>query len=102
MKKGYKFTDKKQSPMGISSSIIGIIAVGLIIYGINVSFKADGYGGSIIGILGSISMVLSAVGLVLGLRSFKNDDVFYLFSWFGSIINSISLIFTLSMILIGI
>jgi len=99
--KGYKFTDKKQSKMGMISTIIGIIALVLICYAVHLSFLADGKGSEIIGVFGSIGMLLSIVGMILGLRSFKNDDVFYLFSWTGTIINILIVLFTGSMVLIG-
>ncbi|MBE5940200.1 MAG: hypothetical protein E7266_07360 [Lachnospiraceae bacterium] len=100
--KGYKFTNKKQSKMGIFSTILAIASIAMIGYGIDVSFDADGKGGVIIGILAFVSFLFSMLGTVLGIRSFKDDDVFYLFSWLGSVLNIIIFIFCLSMFLIGV
>ncbi len=100
--KGYKFTDKKQSRMGMASTFLGAISVALIGYGINVSFNADGKAGTLVGVLALASFVISAIGVVLGIRSFKDDDVFYIFCWIGTIVNILAFVFCLSMFLIGV
>lgn len=102
MGKGYKFTDKKHSLLGIISTIIGIIAVGLIVYSIYISFKADGNGGILVGQLGTVGFICAIIGMIIGLVSFKNDDVFYMFCWMGSILNILVVLFTTGMIMIGI
>ena len=96
--KGYKFTDKKQSRMGMVSTFLGAISVALI----NVSFNADGKAGTLVGVLALASFVISAIGVVLGIRSFKDDDVFYIFCWIGTIVNILAFVFCLSMFLIGV
>lgn len=100
--KGYKFTDKKQSRMGMVSTLMAALSIGMLYYGINVSFKADGNGGIIVGVLALVSFVLSLTGVILGIRSFKDDDVFYLFCWIGTVLNIVIFIFCLSMFLIGV
>ncbi len=100
--KGYKFTDKKQSKMGMVSTFFGALSIGMLGYGINTSFEADGKAGAIVGVLALISFLCSIVGVVLGIKSFKDDDVFYLFSWIGTVVNIIIFVFCLSMFLIGV
>ena len=100
--KGYKFTDKKQSRMGMVSTVLGVAAVFMLGYGVNISFEADGKGGEIVGVLALVSFLFSMLGVILGIRSFKDDDVFYLFSWIGTVVNIVVFIFCLSMFLIGV
>lgn len=101
-KKKYKFTDKKISRGGVVSSLFAVVSIVLVCIGIYVSFKAKGNGGSIVGILGLAAALLSFVGFIVGVRSFKNENVFLGFPWFGVVVNAITLIFMMCIILIGV
>lgn len=48
----YKFSDKRQSLGGIISTIMGLLALASLIYGVYISFKAEGYAGLKVGSLG--------------------------------------------------
>lgn len=100
--KKYKFTDKKISRGGILSSLFAVFAVVLIYIGVYISYKADGNGGMNVGLLGMGAFVLSLTGLIVGVKSFKKEDVFLGFPWFGVVSNAIIWIFMLCIILIGI
>lgn len=93
----YMFTNKSYAVGGIISSIMAILAVGCFLFGIMQSFERRGNGGEMVGLLGTLSLIFAIVGAVLGIRSFKEEDKFYNFSWFGSIINCVM---ALGMILI--
>ena len=81
------YTDKKHAVKGIIATFLAIAA--LIIFGILVyiSFKNRGEAGIIIGSLALISILLGAVGLILGLMSFKEENKYKLFSYIGSFVN---------------
>ena len=81
------YTDKKHAVKGIIATFLAIAA--LIIFGILVyiSFKSRGEAGIIIGSLALISILLGAVGLILGLMSFKEENKYKLFSYIGSFVN---------------
>lgn len=98
----YKFTDKNQSIGGIFSSIIAFVAMGLFAAGVWIAFHNKGNGGLIIGLLGLVSFLLSGIGISIGVKSFQEDEIFYHFSWIGTISNAIIFIGMFVVILIGI
>lgn len=102
MRHKYKFTDKHNTLGGKVASMLGILAAALVIYGLYISFKAKGNGGTTVGIFGTLAFLCSTVGLLIGLSSFKEEDKFYFLSWLGTIICGIVWISICGMIAIGI
>lgn len=100
-KKSYKFTNKKQSVRGIISTIYFVMAVGLIVYAIVLSFKAKGNGGVAVGALGMEALIVSVAGVAMGIYSFKEEEVFLKFPWIGTVGNTIVCLFLLGAILVG-
>lgn len=98
----YKFTDKKLSRGGLIASGLFLFSAISFVAGVYISFKNHGAGTEIVGILGTVAFLLSIVGLIIGLRSFKEDNVFLGFPWLGTIGNAIILVGMGSIILIGI
>lgn len=97
----YKFTDKKISRGGVVSSLFVLIAIGMIYYAVNISYRAHGAGDVTVGILGAGAWVVSLVGFIVGVRSFKQDQVFLGLPWFGVVGNAIIWIFLACLLLIG-
>lgn len=97
----YKFTDKRQSVGGIFSTMLGIMAVSFFLAAIFISYRQKGNGGREIGFLGIMSLFLSSIGLYIGTNSFQEENVFYLFSWLGAIVNAIMLVGMGMVFLIG-
>lgn len=89
MKHKYKFTNKKNTVGGKFSTLFGSVSAVLIIYAIYISFQARGNAGDIVGILGTSSFICSTAGIIVGLSSFKEEDRFYYFSWFGTVVSAI-------------
>ena len=100
--KKYKFTNKKISKGGVMSSLFAIGALVSLCVGIYMSYKADGAGGTTVGILGVTAFLMSFIGFVVGVRSFKTEESFLGFPWFGVVSNAIVWIFMMCVILIGI
>lgn len=100
--KNYKFSDKKQSPEGIISTVIALVVIVLFIAGISISFENKGEGNIIVGILGFLAFIISLVGFFVGLHSFKKEDVFYHFSYIGLIANALLCLIMIVTILTGI
>lgn len=100
--KKYKFSDKNQTLGGTISTILGIISLCLLAYGISISFKAHGRAGAAIGSIGLCSAMLAIFGCVIGLISFKEEDKFYLLSKIGSMLCGILSVFMLAVLLMGI
>ena len=98
----YKFSDKNETLGGTISTILGIISLCLLVYGILISFRAKGEAGVSIGSIGLSSAMLAIFGCVIGLISFKEEDKFYLLSKIGSMLCGILSVFMLSVLLMGI
>lgn len=86
---GYKFTNKMNTRGGIISTILSVLSVVTFIFGVVISFKNEGNAGIIVGAIGSAVFIINTLGLITGLRSFKEKDSFYLFSWIGTIANGL-------------
>lgn len=102
MRHKYKFTDKHNTFGGKIASLFGAASVVLIVYGLYVSFKAKGNGGTIVGIAGTVSFILATAGLILALSSFKEEDKFYALSWLGTILCAVVWILICALIVAGI
>lgn len=100
--KNYKFTDKQHSTEGIISTILAAPALIFLISGIVISFQNKGNGSIVVGLLGFLAMVISVAGFIIGLKSFKKEDVFFLFSYIGIIINTVIWFVMLCVIMVGI
>lgn len=99
--KKYKFSDKNQTLGGTISTILGILSLCILIYGLYISFKANGNAGTSLGSLGLCSAMLAVFGCVIGLISFKEQDKFYLLSKVGSLLCGILSVFMLGILLMG-
>lgn len=99
---GYKFTNKNNTRGGVISTVLAVISFVMIVSGIVISFKNEGNAGIIVGAFGTTSFMFSTIGEVMGLRSFKERDKFYLFSWIGTISNGILWIAMSLVIVMGI
>lgn len=97
----YKFTDKSQSAGGIFSTILAVFAIAFFIMAVWISYGKAGNAGREIGLLGVLSLFLSAIGLYIGVKSFQEEEIFFLFSWMGSILNAIMLTGMAMVFLIG-
>lgn len=89
VKHGYKFTDKNNTKGGIGSALLALIGLVLLVTGVVISYKNDGNAGLTVGALGTCAFIVTTIGEIMGLRSFKEKDKFYLYSWIGTIINGI-------------
>lgn len=82
---GYRFTNKYNTKGGIRATVLAVVALILLVTGIVIAYKKEGSAGSVVGMIGTASFIFATTGLILGLRSFKEKDGFYLFSWIGTI-----------------
>jgi len=86
-KRTYKFTAKKHTKQGIASAALALLALILLIGGLFLSYRMEGKAGTAAGIIGFLSMAGAFAGLVLGVRSFQEEDAYYYFSQIGVIFN---------------
>lgn len=97
----YKFSDKNQTLGGSISTLLGLLSLALLIYGVYISFQANGKAGTQLGSIGLCSAMLALFGCVIGLISFKEPEKFYLLSKVGSLLCGILTVFMLAVLLMG-
>ena len=100
-KRSYKFTDKKHTKQGMASTGFGVAAFLLLGIGFWMAYQNAGAGGSVTGLLGLWSMLFSVVGFILGMKGFQEEDVYYLFSQIGVILNSVLFILWVLIFIVG-
>lgn len=98
----YKFTDKKHSKGGLIASGLFLFSLAILIAGIYIAFINHGNAGMLVGGLGFGTFILSLGGFVVGLRSFKEDNVFLVFPWIGTAGCAVILLGMGAIVLIGI
>lgn len=92
-KKGnYKFSDKIHPARAIFSVILAVVPVGGLVLLPYLSSRTGGNGGLILGAAGMAAMVCSLVGLILGIKSLKQKDIYYSMPIVGTLMNGIFLI----------
>lgn len=101
-KKSYKFTNKKQSVRGIISTIYLVMALGMIVYAVVLSFREKGNAGVAVGALGMEALLVSVAGIAMGVYGFKEEEVFLKFPWIGTVGNTLVCLFLIGTILVGI
>ncbi|WP_099470040.1 DUF6142 family protein [Konateibacter massiliensis] len=99
--KDIKFSDKRHAVSGITSTVLGVISLGLMIALFIISYLQKGNAGIYTGSIGLSALIIAIVGLVKGLKSFGEKERYYLFSKIGSITNAIILIFWIAIYVIG-
>lgn len=98
----YKFSDKSQTLGGTISTTMGVASLACLLFGIYLSFKADGNAGMIVGSLGLLAAMLAVIGTVIGFISFKEDDKFYFLSKLGTLLCGILTIMMTAIFMMGI
>ncbi len=101
-KRQYKFTDKKPSVRGMISTLYFVAAAFMALYAVCLSFKEGGDAGIIVGALGMEALFLSLIGFLIGIYSFKEEQVFLKFTWIGTVGNAVVWLILMGVILVGI
>ena len=90
-KKNYIFTNKKHSDKAIMSTILGVISLvslGIVTY---LSYSQGGVMHGGYGVTGVLATVYSLIGLILGVLTLRDKDIYRFFPVLGTILNVISL-----------
>jgi hypothetical protein len=91
-KRGYIFTDKKNPRNGIMSTILGIIAVVSICIAVDLAYRNKGQALAQYGAAVLLAVIYSVIGLILGIRSLREPDIFRLFPILGIVFNAIAIL----------
>lgn len=86
-KKNYIFTNKKHSDKAIMSTILGVISlvsIGIVIY---LSYRGGGVMHGGYGVTGLLATIYSLIGLILGIVTIRDKDIYRIFPVLGTVFN---------------
>lgn len=86
-RKGYKFTEKKQSARGIFALLLACGSIGIFFAVVWNSYWKRGNGSMYLGSAGVASMLLSIVAFVLAVMSLKEENSFKLFPYLATVVS---------------
>lgn len=86
-KEGYIFTDKKNPKWGIMSSILGAISAISICIAVHFTYLNDGAAPMQYGAVVLLAVLYAVAGMVLGVRSLMEKDIFRFFPVLGITLN---------------
>ena len=101
-KKTYTFSENRQAKSGITSVVLGVLALIILAAMAGIACWQKGNAGMYIGAFGFTSAVVSLSGMIVGLGSFREKHVRHSFSKAGSILNAVVFVIWIFIILLGI
>ncbi len=87
-KKSRKIPLKKYTSGGRKSALIALCDLIFIITIIAISIAKNGNAGIYVGVMMLAALVIAAIGFIVGINSFKEENKFLRFSYLGTIINA--------------
>ena len=84
-KKNYIFTNKKHSNRAIMSTILGGISL------VSLSYSQGGVMHGGYGVTGVLATIYSLIGLILGILTLREKDIYRIFPVLGTILNIVAL-----------
>ena len=95
------FTDNRHPEKGIMSAILGMTSVGALIAAVWFTYRDGGQAQVKYAAAALVAAVFSVVGLVLGIMSRFERDIFKLFPNIGIALNLLSIIFVICILVLG-
>ena len=99
--RSYKFTDKHHSKGGIRSSAAAVLALCFTAAAVTLSYLFAGEGANYLAVMGFCAIICCIYGVIVGKKSFQEEECYYLFSWVGTIVNGILTCFWVALCGIG-
>lgn len=90
-KRSYMFTNRKHSQKAVMSTVFGVLCTVSLVAVTVLSYSREGDVPAGYGFTGVFAMILSLIGLVLGILAVRETDRFKFFGWLGILLNGISL-----------
>ena len=84
-KRGYKFTDKKQSKRGVIAWMLSVISLAVLVAVIVCSFQNRGNGSMYLGSAGVSSMLVGVVALINAVLSLREENSYRFFPYLATI-----------------
>ena len=97
----YMFTDNRHPEKGVMSSILGCISVGANIAAVVFTYNDGGQAQLRYAAAVMVAACFSVAGIILGIMSRFERDIFKLFPNLGIILNSLSLGFIIFILILG-
>ncbi|MCR5419208.1 MAG: DUF6142 family protein [Lachnospiraceae bacterium] len=91
-RKRYLFTNKKNPPRGIFSTALGVLNLVAIIGVLIASYRSAGAAQPRLGATVLLSAILGVVGIVFGILSHMEPDMFTFFPKLGIVLNSLAIL----------
>lgn len=101
-RKGYIFTDKKNPKWGIMSTILGLVACISVCLAIHRTYLNRGTAPMQYGAVVLLAMIYAVAGLILGIRSLMEKDIFRFFPIAGIFLNVLAVIASGIIIYLGV
>ena len=99
--RSYKFTNKQHSQGGIKSGIAAAVTLICTLLCVYFAYMKKGEAGKYVAVLGIIAMIGSIYGAITGKRSFREEECYYFFSWVGTSVNVVLLVFWIGVVGMG-
>lgn len=99
---GYKFTKKKNPKKGIMSTSLGVISVVSVCLAVYLTYLNEGAALAQYGSVVLLSGIFAITGLVLGIMSCLEKDIYRLFPIVGVVLNSITLLMSGFILYVGV
>ena len=97
-----KFSGRTHSKRGLISFAFGIIAVIAFLSMINYAFLLKGQASEYLGSAGIFIFMFAVVGLVLGIKGLREEDVYKMAPALGTLLNTLSIIVLVTVFVMGI
>ena len=97
-----KFSGRTHSTRGLVSMVFGIISVIAFLVLVNYTFILKGQASEYVGSIGIFLFMFSVIGLVLGIKGLREEDVYKMSSTIGTTFNSIALLVLIAVFIKGI
>lgn len=88
-RRNYKFTDKRHTRQGLMALALGVLSLVLTAASLLLAYQKSGEAGSIVGLMGIFALLFSIAGFVLAIRGFQEEDVYYISSQIGAVLNGL-------------
>lgn len=100
-KEGFKFSGRNHSVKGMISFLIGLFVLFAFLVLVILSSVSGGNGGMLLGILGILFAFFNIGGFVIGIKSLKEKEIYYVAPVGGIILNGILIVVFFMLYLLG-
>lgn len=90
-RKGYIFTNKKESEKGFFSTFMGVLSLLSLVLTVHYTYLGGGTAPVKYGVAAILCLVFAVIGLIFGIMAKMERDRFYLFAWIGIVLNLLTI-----------